>query len=351
MQISAPTNFDFELIDKLKDRIHDTCGSLNHDPGETVLPSYALPKVSMERLKKYIEYSHARGIKFNYIMNHPNLCPDKQRIVFLDKLEEINVDIVTISNPKLISYIKKEYPFKICSSIACKIDSVERAMMYKDFGCDILCLDDSKNNDLEFIKLLKTKTELQIKILANNICLPDCPYREEHFKKGEYFEKEIIKCLKLKLNDISLVAKTGFIYPDDLKKYEDMGVDFLKLGGRTKPTQWIVNCVEAYSRKNHKGNYFSLANTSVFESKYSPIFRIILKLFPDFLIKKGVKWLYFLSRKEIFKVFSKEKNIKSLLRIYFTKGIFCMNGKKVSIDREKKDYLLKEVNKILEEDF
>ncbi len=350
MQISAPTNFNFELIDRLKGRIHDTYGSLNHDPGETVLPSYALPKVSMERLKKYIEYSHARGIKFNYIMNHPNFTLDGRRIAFLKELSGISVDMVTASNPDVISFLKKNHRFKICSSIACRIDSIERAMFYKNLGCDILCVDYGKKNDLNFIELLRKKTGLQIKILANNICLVNCPYEEEHLKKTDYFGKEIVKCLKLKLDDpSSIVRRTGFIHPNKIETYERLGVDFLKIAGRTKPTQWVVNCVTAYSQKNCKGNCLRLINTSVLESKYSSLIRILLGLLSEAVIRNSFKYLHFLYPKEIFKVLSREKHIKSLLRIYTTKNVFYVDDKRISIDEKKKEYLLKEVSKVLEE--
>lgn len=350
MQISAPTNFDFSLIDKLKGKVHDTYGSLNDDPGETVLPSYALPKVNMERMRKYIELSHIRDIKFNYVMNHPNLVLNEKRIEFLEELSKINVDMMTVSNPELISFLKKNYRFKICSSIACRIDNIDRAMMFKDLGCDILCIDFGKKSDFKFIELLKKKTGLQLKILTNNICLANCPYESEHSKRKEYFGKEIIKCLKIKLNDPYLIiTKTGFIHPNEIKKYEELGVNFLKLSGRTKPTWWIVNCVTAYSQKRFKGNCFRLISTSVLENKYSPLIRILLELLPESFIRNSFKYLYFLCPKEIFEILSREKHIKSLLRIYTTKNVFYMDDKRISIDEKKKEYLLREINKILEE--
>ena len=347
MQISAPTNFDFNIIKRLKNIAHDTYGSLNNGVKETIVPTYALPVISMEKLKQYVEYSHTVGIKFNYIMNHIDLPLDRERIAFLDRLNKINVDIITASDPRLIVFLKKEYPFQVCTSVACKINSIEHAIEYRNLGCDILCLDCSKNTDLQFIKLVKRETRAKIKVLANNICLPNCPFAEDHFKDGEYLERGPLRCLEAKLNDISLIKKTGFIHPNDTKKYEEAGVDFLKLGGRTKPTWWIINCVMAYYKNNYKRNSFRLMNTSASENMCPPIVRNFLVSLPDFFIRRSLVFLYFLTNRRIFRLLSKEKNIKSLLRLYLTRDFFYMDDKEILINRKKKEYLLKEINKIL----
>lgn len=346
MLISTPTNFDFNILKKLKNKIYDTYGNLNRI-GESIVSTYALPAVSFKKFGKYIEYSHKMGIKFNYIMSHPGLELDKETISLLNKLNKMEVDIVTVSNQRLITFIKKEYPFKICSSIICKIDSLERVMEYKSLGCDIICLDYSKNSDLEFIKLVKSNVDVKIKLLANNICLPGCPYSEEHFREGEYLDKASIKCLRLRLNDAALIRKTGFIHPNCVKKYEEAGVDFLKLGGRTKPAWWIINCTMAYFERSYQGNSFRLMNTLGTENKYPAIIRNFLMLFPDSFIRCGFKLLHFLTNKRILKILSKQENIKPLLRIYLSKDFFYIDDKDIFVDRKDKEYLLREIDKIL----
>jgi len=347
MQISSPANFDFRLLKRLKGKVHDTYGSLNCDPYETVLPDYTLPRLKINKLKDYIKYSHDSGIKFDYVMNHPYLTLNKERMSFLDKLNDIKVDIITLTSPEIISFVKRQYPIKISTSVACNIDSLDKAMIYKELGCNIVCICHSKNYDLEFINLVKSKTGLAIKILVNNICLSGCPYVQEHFEKVDYFEKQIIKCLKIKLNNIDVLKRGGFIHPNDIKKYEDLGVDFLKIGGRTKPSGWIANCVEAYAKRNYNGNCFSLANVHVLENNFSAFIITILLLLPEYFIRIGLLCLYYLSSKKIFNVLSRENKIKPLLRLYTTKDFFYMDDKTLSINTKKKNYLLKQINEIL----
>ncbi|GEM_PF-6012480 len=347
MQISAPTNFDFRIINKLKGKITCTYGSLNNDPGESILQAYAIPKISFGQLKEYVEHSHSFGVEFNYIMNYPEIKLDKIKTSFLEKLNKINVDIITAADQNFISFIKKEYSFKICSSVICKINSLERAIMYKELGCDILCLDPSRNNDLEFIKLIKKETNLMISLIANNICLPGCPYKEEHFVRGGNLEKASIKCLRLKLKDPALIKTTGFIHPGDVKKYEEAGVDFLKIGGRTKPSWWIIDCVSAYSSGSYKKNSYRLMNTFASENKLPEIIKKLIILLPAAFIKSIFLILYFFSGKKVFMLLVKEKNLKSFLRLYLAGDLFFGGDKEILSNEKIRDYLIKEIDKFI----
>lgn len=346
MFISAPTNFDFNIPNRLKNKIHDTYGNLNL-VNEDIITRYTRPAVSVEKLKRYIEYSHSLGIKFDYIINRPGLNPDRQTVALLDSLCKIKVDIITVSNPELISFIKKEYPFYICSSVYCKINSFEKALEYAERGCDTICLDYSKNNDLDFIKLLKSRLNVKIKFIANNICLPDCPYQKEHFNGKGYLEKASLKCLRLKLNDISLIRKTGFVFPADLDKYEEAGVDYIKLGGRNKPTRWIINCVMSYSKRRYAGNCFRLMNTTGSENRSRFLIKYLLPFLPNSFLKLNFRILHMVTNKELFQLISKEKNIKSLLRIYSADDYFYLDHDKLLVSDKKRAYILKEVEKIL----
>jgi hypothetical protein len=347
MEISAPTNFDFTVLRKLKNEVYDTYGSLNNNQEESVLQTCTLPTISMEKLKKYVEYSHSLGIKFNYIMNHPDNSINKKIVGLLNKLDKANVDIITASNPKLISFIKREYSFKISSSIACIIDTLAKAKKYESLGCDILCLFYSKNKDLKFIKLVKQKTKSKIKLLVNNLCLIDCPYRTEHLREPQQVGMPELKCLKLKLENQSLLQETGFLHPKEMKKYEEIGVDFIKLGGRTKPTWWVINCVNAYYNKKYDGNAFKIMNTTSSENRHSPIIKNLALLFPELFIKKGFIFLHLLSKKRIFKMISQEKNVKDLSKVYLSRDIFNVDKDKISVDKKKKNDLLRAINSIL----
>lgn len=349
MKISAPANFDLKIIKRLAPIVYETYGNLNINPFESIVPSYALPTVSLKKLKQYVKFSHSRGIKFNYILSHSGITPTRNISNLLDELEKIAINTLTISNHELIAFVKQHYPFQISTSILCGIDSLEKALEYKNLGCDIICLDYKMNHNLQFIKEVKSKTQAKIKLLANNLCLPDCPYKEEHFKYENRFDSGSLKCLKYKLNNLSFFQETGFIYPETITQYEEAGCDILKIGGRTKPSWWIIDCVSAYSQTKYQGNHFKLTNFLGAENKCHPLSKAFLVIFPDSFIKKAFKLLYLCSRKKIFKILSQEKNIKPLIRIFSLKEIFYIDKKEVSVDNHTKKYLLKQINSFLGE--
>jgi len=153
--------------------------------------------------------------------------------------------------------------------------------------------------------------------------------------------------LKLKLNDISLIRKTSFVHPDDLDKYEEAGVDFIKLGGRSKPARWVIDCARSYYERHYRGNCFRLMNTSGSENQRRTLTKYLLSFLPDVLLKAAFLALYRASHKEIFKLVSREKNIKPLLRIYSTGDYFYLDRDKLLAPDKKRAYILKEIEKIL----
>ncbi|MBU1864202.1 MAG: hypothetical protein KKH94_11105 [Candidatus Omnitrophica bacterium] len=345
MLISAPTNFDYRLLRTLHSSVYDVYGNINRD-GESIVPSLFLPLISLRHLKQYIAHAHACGVKFNYIMNHPHILPTNETQQFLDMLRNSAVDIVTISNPELIAFVKKYYPFQICSSIMSKINSINKVREYIKCGCDIICIDYHKNYDFDFIKEIKG-LNVKVKLLVNNICLPDCPYEEGHWEKGVFYDKSTLHCLRLKLEQPALIEQSGFIRPNDIWRYEKIGVDYIKIGGRTKPTSWIVRCVRYYADRRHAKNYFYIMNTLGTENRYRLPLRTVVFLIPSWSIAILFRCLFYITRRKLFYVLSKEKNLKSLLRIILSSPPFTMTDHGVQIDKRKKTALLREIDKAI----
>lgn len=346
LKISVPTNFDFRIIKRLRGLIYDTYGSLDLI-GESAIPAYALPRVSFRKFEYYVRCSHDNGIKFNYVINHPQVALNKSTFSLLDRLSQIKVDLVIVSNPRLITYIKNNYNFSICSSIFCRIDTLEKAEEYNKLGCDIICIDFSRNHDFEFIKKIKDSVKVGVKLLANNACLSDCPYREEHLNRGGYLCKVLIKCLKLKLLDPDLILQSGFIFPQDLEKYEEAGVDFIKLGGRPMPTWWIIDCASAYCSDRYADNAFRLMNVFGSEHRMPYMAGNLVSLIPASAFRLSFKLLYRLTSRMVFKQLSQEENIKPILRLRMIRDIFRIRGNSIEINNQRKNYLLREIDKIL----
>ena len=139
-----------------------------------------------------------------------------------------------------------------------------------------LILDRSLNRDRKALASLfsfcRTRyPEVKLELLANEGCLPHCPFKPAHdahialvnmglapemthglnrdFGCRRYLEKEPWR-----------LFQSPFIRPEDLPVYEKV-VDVIKICGRTLGTGFLRNAVSAYLRGSHKGNLLDLMDT------------------------------------------------------------------------------------------
>ncbi len=104
------------------------------------------------------------------------------------------------------------------------------------------------------MKAIRKQTDIKLEVLANNPCLFKCPFRRYHPKIDSHIsikEKEIpifpsVICKNIKLNNFEEIIKSPWIRPSDVSHYLGLGVEYVKLGGRGKNTEWIVNMVDHY---------------------------------------------------------------------------------------------------------
>jgi collagenase-like PrtC family protease len=61
----------------------------------------------------------------------------------------------------------------------------------------------------------------------------------------------------LRIKDPRLIIISPWIRPEDIKEYAEI-TDVFKIGGRTHYTNWILNCVKAYTDESYDGNLMDL---------------------------------------------------------------------------------------------
>ena len=73
------------------------------------------------------------------------------------------------------------------------------------FGCTVIVIHPDKNKDIEFIQRLKDNyPHVKLKMILNEICLPNCPMRqghsnlEGHGNWGDLYRRECTDILKSK---------------------------------------------------------------------------------------------------------------------------------------------------------
>lgn len=281
MKISLATNFDDRLIDEIKDYpVYEIYGKLKNDYIGGGRPDNTLTDIDKENFERHVKKVRDAGIRFNYLLNGSCLSNNEQDPLwqeefkkFLDYLKNVGVNALTITNPYILMLVKKYYKddFKVrISTFAC-IDSYTKAKYWEDLGADYLCVDFVKiNRDFKALKyMVDNLKHAKIEVLVTNSCLKNCPMIYTHTVglshassmnnvTKSYEDWSLFYCQEKELRDISEYIKSPWIRPEDIKYYEDIGIEHFKITERGFPTIELVKRVKAYVERTYDGNLLDL---------------------------------------------------------------------------------------------
>jgi collagenase-like PrtC family protease len=303
MRLSVAANWDPRLLDSLKGipGIHSVYAKSDRDMIGGGRPSYLLPKVDRQYVREYVNHTHKNRMKFVYLMN--SQCLDnleytaefqKKIIDELEWLSDIGVDYVTVSIPYLLQIIKKRFPaLKVFVSVFANINSVQRAVFYRELGADVITLPEYVNRDFKLLKQIRECVSCEIQLIANMTCLFGCPYQlyhanivshasqAWHSSKGFYLDYCILKCTRKKISEPEELIKSRWIRPEDTHIYEKIGIDSFKIIERFDSTETLTRTVRAYIRQRYGGNLADILNIKTRSEKQLPV-DVQYFLQPDF---------------------------------------------------------------------
>ena len=281
MKISLATNFDNKLIDKIKEYpVYEVYGKLKHDYIGGGRPDNTLSNIDKEKFENHVKKVRKAGIRFNYLLNGSCLANVEQDPnwqyqfkEFLIYLKSVGVNALTITNPYILMFVKKHFKddFKVrLSTFAC-IDSYTKAKYWEDLGADYMCVDFVKiNRDFKTLKyMVENLKKAKIEILVTNSCLKNCPMIYTHTnglshasnqdKNGNLYEDwSLFYCQKKELENVEEYIKSPWVRPEDIKYYEDIGIEHFKITERGFPTDELVKRVQAYVDRKYDGNLLDL---------------------------------------------------------------------------------------------
>ena len=280
MKISLATNFDDKLIDAIKDYpIYEVYGKMKNDFLGGGRPDNTLDKLDVSRFESHVKKVRENGIKFNYLLNgsctsniEQNTEWQKKFVEFLTYLKNIGVNALTITNPNILQLIKKYFDcFTIrVSTFAC-VDTFKKAQYWENIGADIICVDFTKiNRNFKLLKYMVDNLKTaKIELLMTNSCLKECPLINTHTTSlshasnkyddgSEYEDWCLHKCQEIELFDLSEYIKSPWIRPEDIKYYQQIGIEHFKITERGFPTTELVKRVKAYCDEKYNGNLIDL---------------------------------------------------------------------------------------------
>ena len=281
MKISLATNYENDLIEQIKGYpIYEVYGKLKNDIIGGGRPDDELKDIEIINFENHVKTVRKNGIKFNYLLNGSCLSNNEQNKEwqdnlkkFLEYLLEIGVNALTITNPYILQFVKKyfgeQFTVRI-STFAC-VDSFERAKYWEEMGADIICADFVKiNRDFKTLKyMVDNLKQSKIEILATNSCLKNCPMIFTHTTalshasdktrgKEKYEDWSLFYCQEIQNENEEEYIKSPWVRPEDVKYYEDIGIEHFKLTERGFPTDELVKRVRAYTNRKYDGNLIDL---------------------------------------------------------------------------------------------
>jgi collagenase-like PrtC family protease len=241
-------------------------------------------KITLPQFAEVVKRIHQEGIRVNLILN--SVCEgsnwyspgeiDRVTRYIGDMCENHGVEAVTLANPVYIREVRKRFPdLEICASVLSDIDTVKKAVIFKEAGANVITPDANINRDLKLLAEIKKATGVELKIMVNEGCLYKCPFRKFHFNYISHKSREVGEVESYSYNfpeeccstvfdgDHAQLLKSGWIRPEDLYNYGEI-THFFKIVGRETPPHRTWRTVKAYMEQNWEGDIFDIICSGIF---------------------------------------------------------------------------------------
>ena len=272
---SVASNFDDGLPRQLAGLgVDELFGACDDSPLGHGRPSVITPPVSWRVLARHVRNCAEAGMGFNLLLNPLCLGGREESTGLeraLDRLLRRAVDdgitAVTVAHPWLVQ-LAAATPLRIRVSVFAGIATVEQAGYWEGLGAHVLALDThAVNRDLKTIRrIVKACTRAQVELPVNIGCLLRCPLARTHSARLSHSSQPGAQpvdpctrwCLGEKRRDPVNLIRADFIRPEDLNRYEGLGVRHFKIVDRSCSTEALVERVQAYAARRWDGDILEL---------------------------------------------------------------------------------------------
>ena len=294
MPFSVPFNQDFEEFIPLVVKPHFRSIEEIYFPLPSNLVSNARELQANESLDQYRSFLaeiREYGIRPVAAINGAFTGPETYVSTSLDSiasvLSELRIDKVTIRNSYLTKLLSATIPgLELEASINCGYDSLAKLeVAINEFPYKSIVIDRGFNRDLKGLsrvsELLQSRN-ISRKILVNEGCVANCPYKLDHdllisicsyanpdFQKyiDSFLEKHSeyrflcgnmtmhLACGKIYKEEPWRLLDSPFIRPEDLDRYVPYA-DIFKIAGRTQKSKRIAKILNAYITRSYEGDIY-----------------------------------------------------------------------------------------------
>ena len=289
LKYDVGTNFDLKIFDIIKEadtkkRIKNIYGKLKEDGLPGGRASATIADMTDQQFVDYIRLCNENGLTFNYLINplcmgQSELDPDEGAKIrsTIHKLYDMGVREFTINSASLIKYVKKEFKdVQVTLGLYAYPVNIQQVEYWRNWGVDEITLDHGFNRKFDKLEKLMTfykDSDLRMRVIANNFCLKECPFRLTHGSfvghsstKALSMDYSLINCEYRKITNPKAMLTAEWIRPEDVHYYEELAEKTgyknfsLKLVERNAPTAFIERVIRAYCAESYDGNLLDIVN-------------------------------------------------------------------------------------------
>ncbi len=212
------------------------------------------------------------GLEYDYAINGVIPRDPEPIIEELQWLEESPIRTITVANYQL-AVLAQEHAsnLEITVSFFAGVDNEHKLAQWAELSnVKAVNTDRSTYRNLPLLKkLVETgkQHDTGIRVIANLGCMSDCIRTEEHALVKDFasIDRDALHyapctfyCMRYLLEHPEKFLSLPIIRPEDLHKYDEVGVESVKLVDRVQTTAWIENIVTQYLTGSYKGNILEL---------------------------------------------------------------------------------------------
>ncbi len=288
-RITLPTSFTDDFIADLAalnsqfsesgHRVFELYGSFQHGSFHSARPAKYLPLISRPAFKKHVQLALEQNIRFNYLLNAPTYANLEYTHTGRKEFEELlqflcdcGVASVTVTAPYLIDIIKSRFPqLEVVVSTIGYVGAQRGITQFEDIGASRIVLDVEVNRDFRFLRHVTPKTNVDLEIMVNPVCLYQCHFKFNHYctagfgghahKDGcghPYNQYYLNWCYLEKLKNLGEFMRSPWVRPEDLHLYEAFGLHHFKIVGRGLASEEILRLARFYLQGEFQGNLLAL---------------------------------------------------------------------------------------------
>ena len=235
--------------------------------------------VDFQEAARQVSHARRHGIDLSLAFNTVCFGQEKFKEDFLQRftrlismMEKAGFSNVILSDPYLMEIVKDEFPgLGVIVSVFAEVDSENRLAFYNDLGVDRIIIPHELNRNLAKLEKFSKMSSCPLEVILNLGCTHYCARADAHSSFTGHYCGSVMQmvmgdyyttyCNHRKLTQPWEFLCQDWIRPEDVYRYENLGVQYFKLAGRATATGWIIRAAKAYLERSYEGDLQDLISS------------------------------------------------------------------------------------------